>query len=196
MIQQLILLLILIVITGVFLEKTKSSATIPWTSYLYSASLIATVISIVFIVHTFIDKNEMLQRAGIIGLISYSIGAFLGAFIIPLILWSIYFIVKNNHNNKLIKLNQLSITKISETDNFGPDFNVKLKVLKDLLDVKAITLEEFEAKKKLLIRDTERLVIADENAKLKQQQLKKLEEALNTGLIAEEEYRTKVDKLK
>ena len=65
-----------------------------------------------------------------------------------------------------------------------------------MLDVKAITQLEFEAKKKLLIRETERLVIADENLILKQQQVKKLEEALNKGVITEEEYRTKLDSLK
>ncbi len=124
------------------------------------------------------------------------VGEFFGLSLIPLVFWIIYGLVAFSHKNTLIKLKQEKIDKINSRAPISKEFNSKLNALKELLDVKAITQLEFESKKKLLIRDTERLVIADENVKLKQQQLKKLEEALNKGVITEEEYRTKLDSLK
>ena len=124
------------------------------------------------------------------------VGDLFGVSMIPLAFWIIYGLVVFSHKNILIKLKQEKIDKINSRAPFSKDFNSKLNALKELLDVKAITQVEFEAKKKLLIRETERLVIADENLILKQQQVKKLEEALNKGVITEEEYRTKLDSLK
>ena len=124
------------------------------------------------------------------------VGELLGVSMIPLAFWIIYGLVVFSHKNTLIKLKQEKIDKINSRAPISKDFNSKLNALKELLDVKAITQLEFEAKKKLLIRETERLVIADENLILKQQQVKKLEEALNKGVITEEEYRTKLDSLK
>jgi hypothetical protein len=188
--QQISLLTILLLI---FLLDPKIRGRI---SFWYYLSVIVTVISVIFLINNFVDKNEMLQRVGLVGVLAYSIGAILGAVIIPLFLWAIYFVLKIVHNKKLLKLKQETIIKISNSVEFSQEFNIKLNALKDLLDVQAITQKEFLSKEKLLITETESLVLSMENMQLKQKQLDQLALALDAGVITEEEYRLKLDSLK
>jgi uncharacterized membrane protein len=125
----------------------------------------------------------------------YVIGAFIGSSTIPLICWILYGIVVLFHRYILKKTIQEKISLITNSDEFSEEFNIKLNSLKELLDVQAITPLEFDKKKIQLIRETERLLKSDQNIKLKQQQLKKLEDALVKGAITEEEYKLKVDNL-
>jgi hypothetical protein len=189
--QQLILLSVIIVVIYVILKRGKSSIVTFW----YNLSRIVTLISVIFSVYIIADKHEMLQRAGLGPVISYSIGAIFGASIIPLFVWAIYFVLKYAHNNKLLKLKQEKINKINSSDEYSQEFQNKLSALKDLLDVQVISPQEFETKKKLLIRKSEKLVIYAEELNLNQMQIEKLKTALDSGLIGEEEHEVKASKL-
>jgi hypothetical protein len=60
----------------------------------------------------------------------------------------------------------------SPLDVIDDNYVYLISFLKELFDFQAITPLEFATKKKLLIRDTERLVKSNENVNLKIQQLK------------------------
>lgn len=189
--QQLILLAVIILLIFVILKKGKSTSINFW----YYSSRLVTLMSLFFLISIFADKYEMFQRAGLMQVISYSIGAIFGACIIPLFVWAIYFLLKYAHHNKLLKLNQEKIKKINSSSEFTNDFNEKLDILIELLDIKAITPQEFETKKQLLIKKTENLVGCTEDLKLNQVKMGKLKNAWENGVISEEDYRAKVNQL-
>ncbi len=72
----------------------------------------------------------------------------------------------------------------------------KIKALKDLLDVNLITIHEFEMKRELLMRRTEKFVDYTGELKLNQLQMNKLKEALENDAISKDEFEIKLSKLK
>ncbi|MCF8433970.1 MAG: SHOCT domain-containing protein [Crocinitomicaceae bacterium] len=86
------------------------------------------------------------------------------------------------------------MSKIFNSSEYGQVFSTKLNNLNELFQVNAISVEEYELKKKLLIRSTEKLVDYSNNLKENQIQIEKLKEALDLEVINEEEYQNKVKK--
>lgn len=95
-----IVLVIVLVISVIDIAKGKLSLSTFW----YNLSVFVTLISLIFLIHIFVEKHEMLQSVGLVGVMLYSIGAILGGCIVPLFVWAIYFVLKNAQNKKLIKI--------------------------------------------------------------------------------------------
>ena len=91
--------------------------------------------------------------------------------------------------------NDKKINKIDASAEYGQEFNFAIDSLNDLLLVKAITQQEFETKKKLLIRKADALVTQTESLKLNQIQVEKLNDALKLGVVSEVEYNSKIKNL-
>jgi hypothetical protein len=126
----------------------------------------------------------------------YAMGAFIGASVIPAISWIIYGIVLLYQNDKLNRIIQEKIDTINSSSSQSQEFNEKLNALKGLLEFNAITQDEFELKRKLLIRDSEKSVLTKDNLLLKRKQREILDSALAAGVITQEEHTQKVEKLK
>ena len=128
-------------------------------------------------------------------------GYFLGSSVLPLIFWVIYFIIDSVQKVEIRELAQYKMNKISSSE-YGQDFTSKLKTLNELHNLGAISLEEFELKKQNLILRTEFLISKTEellnysnDSITYQTQIQKLKDAVEDGLISEEEYLLKVKKI-
>jgi hypothetical protein len=126
---------------------------------------------------------------------AYVFGSFIACSILPIVCWVIYAIIPFIQKEKNKNLTEKRINNIDTSSEYGKEFKTSIDALNDLLLVKAITLEEFETKKKILIRKTDALVNHSENLKMKQMQVEKLNEARNLGVISEEEYYSKIKKV-
>jgi hypothetical protein len=122
-------------------------------------------------------------------------GLFLACSIPPIVCWVTYAIILFVQKEKIKNLTEKSINKIDTSTEYSKEFKTSFDALNDLLFVKAITIEEFENKKKLLIRKIDTLVNQTENLKMNQMQVEKLNNARNLGVISEEEYYSKIKKL-
>jgi uncharacterized membrane protein len=132
---------------------------------------------------------------------SYIFGCFLGSSVLPLIFWVIYFIINSVQKVEIRELAQYKMNKISSSE-YGQDFTSKLKSLNELHSLGAISLEEFELKKQnlllrteFLISKTEELLNYSNDSITYQTQIQKLKDAVEDGLISEEEYLLKVKKI-
>lgn len=124
----------------------------------------------------------------------YNFGVFLAFSIFPFLFWIIYTITLLVQNKKIRDWNKMKLSKIFNSSEYGQVFSTKLNNLNELFQVNAISVEEYELKKKLLIRSTEKLVDYSNNLKENQIQIEKLKEALDLEVINEEEYQNKVKK--
>jgi hypothetical protein len=126
----------------------------------------------------------------------YAMGAFIGASAVPAMCWIIYGVVVLYQKDKLNRIIQEKIDTINSSSSQSQEFNMKLNALKGLLEVNAITQDEFELKRKLLIRDSEKSVLTKDNLTFNRKQREILDAALVAGVITQEEYARKVEKLK
>jgi hypothetical protein len=126
---------------------------------------------------------------------AYIFGVFLACSIPPIICWVSYVIIQFVQKEKIKTQVKKKIDKIDASAEYSQEFNSSIDSLNDLLLVRAITPQEFETKKKLLIRKADALVTQAENLKMNQIQVEKLNDAWKLGVVSEEEYNSKIKNL-
>jgi len=125
----------------------------------------------------------------------YLVGLFIGTFILPIVVWIVYFEKKSDIKRKeTMDLN--SEIKLFESDHLtSANYIKKSKSLFDLKEKEIISIEEFE-KKYLELLDECRAILKTENTtKRNREILQSLEDALANGVISKEEYLSKKQNL-
>lgn len=123
---------------------------------------------------------------------AYIFGVFLACSVPPSICWVSYAIIQYVQKEKIKTQVEKKIKKIDASPDYGQKFKSSLDSLNDLLMAKAITPQEFETKKKLLIRKIDALVTCAENLKLIHIQVEKLNVVRKLDVISEVEFSSKI----
>lgn len=114
-------------------------------------------------------------------------GSILPSLLIPLVCWIIYWSNKANYNRqKQSKLNKIKSSK------YGSDFNSKEQMLNDLRSKNNLTDEEYIIKYHNLIDENCKLIDKDWVEERKTQKQIELKNALESGLITQDEYTSKM----
>jgi hypothetical protein len=136
------------------------------------------------------------------GFFAYGIGGFIGASIIPILLWGIYFSIKYDAKLRSKKINdglnnQINeIDEILENEDFDQNFKMKFQSLDNLFEVKVLTKNEYFNKKLDLFNEYKKNKLLNDKILENQIKIDKLKEAQRLGVLSDAEYQLKLEALK
>jgi len=140
--------------------------------------------------------GSLSQEASYIGYMSGAMEIGLILLFVSFILWTILVVIR--YDNRLLKRKNINskISAIGENENYGEEFNAKLKSLNELLKNQVLSIQEYDIKKLELTNEFEFKIDVVQNKDLISAQLEKLEDAVKIGVLTEDEYNNKVFQIK